>query len=136
MMMLFLCYVSQICPFTFRIQEQVLSQCTVSHDRNQTELGSSSQDTYPWACKNTGEWHAEHGIVSLQLFPLVWIFSRSLLVISHDRWVLNVGHKNYFKDYYLKDSQPTSPLLLCFNLMKCPYYQKDINQITINHTNI
>ena len=36
--------------------------------------------------------------VSLQLFTVVWIFMRSLCVISYDRWVLSEGHKNYFND--------------------------------------
>ena len=39
-------------------------------------------------------------------FPVVWIFLRSLGVICHDRWVLSEGHKNYFKDWCLINSQP------------------------------
>ena len=48
-----------------------------------------------------------HGSVSLQLFPVVWIFLSSLGVISYDRWVLSEGHKNYFKE---------TPYLSVFNL--------------------
>ena len=42
-----------------------------------------------------------HGSASLQLFPVVWIFLRSLSVICYDRWVLSEGNKNYFKDWCL-----------------------------------
>ena len=31
--------------------------------------------------------------MSLQLFPVVWIFLRSLAIICYDRWVLSEGHK-------------------------------------------
>ena len=45
--------------------------------------------------------------VSLQLFSVVWIFPRSLGVICCSRWVPSEGHKNYFKDWCLMDSQIT-----------------------------
>ena len=48
-----------------------------------------------------------HGSSSLQLFPVVWIFLRSLGVICYDRWVLSDGHINYFKDWCLMNSRPT-----------------------------
>ena len=48
-----------------------------------------------------------HGSVSLQLFLVVWIFLRFLGVICYDRWVLNEGHKYYFTDCCLVNSQPT-----------------------------
>ena len=35
-----------------------------------------------------------HGKVSLQLFPVVWIFLRSLDVICNETWVLTRSHKN------------------------------------------
>ena len=38
---------------------------------------------------------------------MVWIFLRSLDVICYDRWVLSEGHRNYFKDCCLVNSQPT-----------------------------
>ena len=38
---------------------------------------------------------------------VVWIFLRSLGVICYDRWVLSEGHKNYFKDWCLMNSQST-----------------------------
>ena len=50
---------------------------------------------------------SESRSMSLQLFPVVWIFPRSLGVIYYDRWVLSEGHKNYFKDWCLMNSQPT-----------------------------
>ena len=52
-----------------------------------------------------------HGSVSLHLFPMVWIFLKSLGVICCDRLVLSGGHKNYFKDFCLMNSQST--FLLC-----------------------
>ena len=48
-----------------------------------------------------------HGSVSPQLFLVVWIFLRFLGVICFERWVLNEGHKNYFKDCCLLNSQST-----------------------------
>ena len=48
-----------------------------------------------------------HGNVSPQLFLVVWIFLRFLGVICFERWVLNEGHKNYFKDCCLLNSQST-----------------------------
>ena len=39
-----------------------------------------------------------NGSASLQLFPVVWIFVRSLGVICYDRRVLSESHTKYFKD--------------------------------------
>ena len=70
-----------------------------------------------------------HGSVSLQLFPVVWIFLRSLDVICYDRWVLSKNHKNYYKDWCAMNSQ--------FKLNELwPYYQKHLKQIVLNRTNI
>ena len=55
-----------------------------------------------------------HGSVSLQLLPVVWIFPRSLDVICYNRWVLSGNHKNYFKDWFLINSQPTFVFLSYF----------------------
>ena len=52
---------------------------------------------------------------SLQLYPVVWIFLRSLGVICYDRWVISEGHKNYLKDCCLMNSQPTFLFLTYFN---------------------
>ena len=48
-----------------------------------------------------------YGSASLQLFPVVWLFLRSLGVICYERWVLGEGHKNYSKDWCLMQSQST-----------------------------
>ena len=58
-----------------------------------------------------------HGSASLQLFPGVWIFLRSLGVICYERWVLSEGHKNYLKDWCLMNSQHTFLFLPYLNLM-------------------
>ena len=55
--------------------------------------------------------------VSLQVFPVMWIFLRSLGVICSDRWVLSEGHKNYFKDWCLMNSQLIFQFLANLNLM-------------------
>ena len=52
-----------------------------------------------------------YGSASLQLFLVVWIFLRTLGIICYGRWVLSEAHKNYFKDWYLLNSQPTFPFL-------------------------
>ena len=75
--------------------------------------------------------------MSLQLFPVVWIFARSLGVICCNRWVLRESHKNYVKDQCLMNSQPTFLFLIYFLLNELrPYYQRDVNPITLNHTTL
>ena len=65
----------------------MFSGCTVPPDSKETELGSSDQEASPSAGKNIGSFSAmfSHGSASLQLFPMVWIFLRSLGVICYDR---------------------------------------------------
>ena len=43
-----------------------------------------------------------HRSASLQLFPVVRIFLRSLGIICYSRWVLSEGHKKYFMDWACK----------------------------------
>ena len=54
MLMFIFFWLSQTCPVTLRIQEEVFSSCTVPPDGKKTELGSSDQETSPSAGKNTG----------------------------------------------------------------------------------
>ena len=78
-----------------------------------------------------------HGSAFRQLFTIVWTLLRSLGVICHDRWVLSEGHKRYFKDYCLMNSQPTFLFFNQFKLNKLwPYYQKHVNQIILNCTTL
>ena len=58
-----------------------------------------------------------HGRAPLQLFPVVWIFLRSLCVICYARWVLSEGHKNYIKYWCLMSSQSAFPFLTYLTLM-------------------
>ena len=58
--------------------------------------------------------HVAHRSVSLQLFPIVWVFLRSLGVNCYDRWVLSDVHKNYYKDWCLMKSQLTFLFLTYF----------------------
>ena len=60
-----------------------------------------------------------HGSASLQLFPVVWIFLRSLGIICYNRLVLLqvLHHKNHFTDWCLMNSQPTFLFLTYFNSM-------------------
>ena len=67
-----------------------------------------------------------YGRASLQLFPVVWIFLRSLGVIWYDRWVLSEGHKNYFKDWCLMNSQPTFLFSTNLNLVNYGYIIKSM----------
>ena len=78
--------------------------------------------------------HVVHGSVPLKLFPVVWIFLRSLGLICYNRWVLNEGHKNCFNDQCLMKSQATFLILTSnFNSMKWPYYPKVANHTALNH---
>ena len=66
----------------------MFSGCTVPPNSKETELGSSGQEASPSAGKKTrGSFSAmfAHGSASLQLFPVVWIFLKSLGVICYDR---------------------------------------------------
>ena len=47
-------------------------------------------------------------------FLAMWIFVRSLGVICCNRGVPSEGHKIYFKDWYLMNSQPTFLFLTYF----------------------
>ena len=52
----------------------------------------------------------------------------SLGVICYTRWVLSEGHKNYFNDYCLINSQHTFLIFTSFNSMKWPHCQlKPVN---------
>ena len=59
-----------------------------------------------------------HGSASLQLLLVVWIFLRALFVICYIRWVLSEGHKNYFKDWCLMNSQRTFLFLTDLNFKR------------------
>ena len=52
--MLILFCLSQSLPVTLRVQEQVFSDCTVPPDSKETKNGSSNQEVFPSAGKNTG----------------------------------------------------------------------------------
>ena len=60
--------------------------------------------------------HVMHGSVSLQLFLVVSIFLRSLGAISYNKSVFSNGHKNYFKDWCLMNSQLTFLFFTYFQL--------------------
>ena len=60
--------------------------------------------------------HVMHGSVSLQLFPVVWIFLRSLGTICCNKSVFSNGHKNYFKDWCLMNLQLTFLFFTYFQL--------------------
>ena len=70
--------------------------------------------------------------MSLQLFLVVRIFLRFLDVICCDRWVLSEGHKNYFKDWCVMNSQPTFLFLTYF----FNSWTLDVYQINLNHTTL
>ena len=73
-----------------------------------------------------------HGSWSLQLFPVVWIFLRSLGVIYYGRCVLRRIEGLVFHDLkaYLCISNQ-------FKLNELwPYYQQHVNQIILNHTTL
>ena len=58
-----------------------------------------------------------HGSVSLELFFGGLDISEALGVISYGRSVVSEGHKNYFKDWCLMNSQPIFISLTYLNLM-------------------
>ena len=65
----------------------MFSGCTVLLDSKETELESSNQEASPSTGKNTRIVLVPvlHGSMSLQLFPVVWTFPRSLGVICDDK---------------------------------------------------
>ena len=78
-----------------------------------------------------------HGSASLQLFPAMWIFLRSLGVICYDRSVLSEGHKKLLQGFL---SHGPRAYLSVFNLFEInelwPYYQKHVSQIILNCTTL
>ena len=65
------------------------------------------------------------------------LFLRYPSVICYNRQVLNEGHKNYFKDWCLMNSQPTFLFFSEFKLIELwPYYQKHVNQIITSDASI
>ena len=75
--------------------------------------------------------------MSLQLFFRWCGYSRSPWVsFCYDRWVPSEGRKNYFKDRCLMNSQSAFPVFTSFDSIKWPYYQKHVNQITLNHATL
>ena len=83
----------------------------------ETELGSSDLEAFPSAGKSTGVVSVPYSLMEVFLFPVVWIFLRSLGVICYDRWFLSESHKNYFKDWCLMNSKPTFLFLTDLNLI-------------------
>lgn len=65
-----------------------------------------------------------HGIGPYSLFPVVWIIQKFLLVISYSREVLSEGQK--IASRHLSDFRSF------FKPTKWLYYQKYINQVTLN----
>ena len=116
----------------------MFSDCIVFPNSKKIKLGSSNQDAFTSAGKNMRIVLVPScACVSLQLFPMVWIFLRFLGNICYNRRVLSGGHKNYFKDWCLVNSQPTFMFLTYSQLNELwPYYQKDVNQTTLNHTSL
>ena len=113
---------------------------TLPPDSKETGVGSRDQEAFSLAAEFTGvvlmPCHAMHRSMSLQLLLVMCIFPRSLGVIYYNRLVLSRDHKNYRIDWCLLNSQPTFLILTSINSMKWPFYQKDANQIHLNHKNL
>ena len=75
-----------------------------------------------------------HGCTPLQLFPVVWIFLRSLGVICYNRLVLSEIHKKLLQGWV---SHELTAYFCILNLLKLnelwSFYQNHINQIVLNH---
>ena len=109
-------------------------------DSEKTELGSSNQEASPSARKNTGivalvschGWNCVptviSGVVDISEVPGCHLLQQ----IVHSE-----GHKNCFTDWCIMNSQPTFLFLTYFYLNELwPYYQKDVNQVVLNHTTL
>ena len=88
----------------------MFSGCIVLPASKEIEAGSSSQGASPSAGKNTRgvlvpyrAWKCVPTAISSGGVDI----PRSLCVICYDRSALSEGHKNYFKDWCLMNSQPT-----------------------------
>ena len=117
----------------------MFSGYTVPPDSKETKVGSSDQEAFPLVGKNAGivlvschAWKCDptaiSGGVDISKVPECHLLRQ----ISF-QW----GHKNFFKDLCLMNSQPTFLFLTYFQLNELlPYYQKDVNQITLNHATL
>ena len=75
--------------------------------------------------------------MSLELFSVVRIFPRSLTVFCSNRWVLSEGQNlNTSRIGASWTHRLNFWFWTLFNLMKWPYYQKDKNQINLNHNTL
>ena len=101
-------------------------------ESKETEVESSDQKASPSPGTNTGVVLFSaifvHGIMSLQLSLVVWIFLRSLGVVTTDQFPVRC-HKNHFKDSCLMNSQPAFLFLLYFNF-------ESHNSINLSFSNI
>ena len=77
-----------------------------------------------------------HGSASLELFPVVWIFLRSLGVICYSRWVLNEGHKKLLQRLVSHEFTAYLSIFNQFKLNELWQYQKHVNQIILNRTTL
>ena len=81
--------------------------------------------------------------VSIQLL-VVWIFLRSLDLISYNRWIVSECHKNYFKDWCLMNWQSSFLILTSFCLSEMAILPKrpkpdkfeSHNSLKLSFTNI
>ena len=53
-------------------------------------------------------------------------YFRALGDICYSKWVLSLGHKNYFKDWFLMNSDPTFQFLTYLNSMSYGHIIKSI----------
>ena len=67
-----------------------------------------------------------HGSASSQLFPVLWIFLKSLCDICFYTWILSEGHKNYLKEWCLMNSQPAFVFLTYLNSMNEGHFIKSM----------
>ena len=68
---------------------------------------------HPFVCITLFFWPLK----TLENCKVFWFFQGVGKVCSYDRWVLSEGHKNYFKNWCLMNSQPTFLFLNYLNLM-------------------
>ena len=131
---------SQSWKVTFKILELVFYDCIVPTDSNEIKLESSDQTPSPPEDENTRvvlepypAWKC-HSTVFLDGVDVFKV--HKCLLFMTDEFLLRFT-KNCFKVKYIIHSQSTILIFASFfNLVKCLYYQKYVNQINLNHATL
>ena len=127
--MLIIFWLSQTWPVTLRIQEKVFFGCTAPVNSKEIELGRSHQEAFPSAGKN-----AMVVLVPCHAWKCDLTANSDISEVPgcHFLWQMSSpwGSQKLFQELVV--SHELTTYLSVFDIFELwPYYQKDVNQITL-----